>query len=87
MSKYKFKAKLVPGSMKKGNAGQAVLRHFLQQVEDIRLKHLIKSVTLAEVALSMIGDVRVSVPGIQKQLTAARRQKQAQKKTTFAVDA
>ncbi|KEP63859.1 UNVERIFIED_CONTAM: signal peptidase [Hammondia hammondi] len=86
MSKYKFKAKLVPGSMKKGNAGQAVLRHFLQQADDDRQKQLIKSITLAEVALSMIGDVRLSVPGIQKQLTAARRQKKEQKKASVAAE-
>ncbi|KFG62319.1 signal peptidase [Toxoplasma gondii RUB] len=86
MSKYKFKAKLVPGSMKKGNAGQAALRHFLQQADDDRQKQLIKSITLAEVALSMISDVRLSVPGIQKQLTAARRQKKEQKKKTVTAE-
>ncbi|PFH37131.1 signal peptidase [Besnoitia besnoiti] len=84
MSKYKFKAKLVPGTMKKGKAGQAVLKHFMQQVEDSHQKQLIKAVTLAEVALCMISDVRISIPGMQKKLTTAKRQKAAQKKASFA---
>jgi hypothetical protein len=72
MQNFKYKVKLTPGPMKKGKAAKLAVEIFLKSA-DLKEKSLMKGFTDNELVSAMIGDVKVSTPGLQ--------QHQKQKKT------
>uniref|UniRef100_A0A6U1AHC6 NFACT RNA-binding domain-containing protein n=1 Tax=Rhizochromulina marina TaxID=1034831 RepID=A0A6U1AHC6_9STRA len=74
---YKFRVKLTPGTQKKGKAGKQSMDVFQRSKEcTSRERDLIRMVSDNELVHSIIGDVKVSTPGLQ----AAQNAKRANKK-------
>ncbi|CAG8537743.1 10624_t:CDS:10 [Paraglomus brasilianum] len=74
LQKYKYKVKLLPGTMKKGKACKVATNFFLH-VPDItpREKELIKSIPDEEVMLVLLGKCKVTAPNIEKSKMLARK--------------
>ncbi len=74
---FKYKVKLTPGPMKKGKAAKLAIDLFMKSNE-LKEKSLMKGFTDNELVSAMIGDVKVSTPGLQqhqKQKKVQRGQK------------
>jgi hypothetical protein len=77
MQKFKFKVKLTPGTTKKGKAAKAAVEVFTSNKACTpRERQLIKAMTDPEMVAVMIGDVKLSVPGLQ---ASQKNKKQAAK--------
>ncbi|CAG8522650.1 6805_t:CDS:10 [Paraglomus occultum] len=74
LQKYKYKVKLLPGTMKKGKACKLATNFFLH-VPDItpREKELIKSIPDEEVMLVLLGKCKVTAPNIERSKASSRR--------------
>lgn len=75
-SNYKYKVKLTPGTQKKGKAAKQALEVFLKNrdVTPVEKVHM-KSLGDPEMVAIMIGDVRLSTPGLQGLQRAKKDQK------------
>lgn len=75
---FKYKIKLTPGTLKKGKAVKQAIEVFTRSKECSALeKGLMRGLTDPEMVAIMIGDVKLSTPGLQK---VQRGQKQEKKK-------
>ena len=81
---FKFKVKLTPGVMKKGKVGKTAVEAWLRLREcGERERGLIRGMTDPEIVAQLIGDSRVSMPGLHGSGTAkAKKQQRGQKKGT-----
>mmetsp|Transcript_67624 Transcript_67624/g.126567 ORF Transcript_67624/g.126567 Transcript_67624/m.126567 type:complete len:151 (+) Transcript_67624:1483-1935(+) len=80
LSKYKYRVKLTPGEGKKGRTGKQALEIFARMKECTpREKDLIKMVSDNEVVQTIIGDVKMSTPGLNAVHAAKRSAKKAGK--------
>lgn len=82
LMRYKFRVKLTPGTAKKGKCCKQAVEVFLSGRDaSVDEKYLIKGLTDPEMVAIMIGDVKLSTPGLQvvKQ-QASRKQRGAKKK-------
>jgi len=71
MQNYKYRVKLTPGTTKKGKAAKQALEVFSRSKEcSVSEKTLLKGLTDPEMVAILIGDVKVSTPGI----TAVKKQ-------------
>lgn len=76
---FKYKVKLTPGTQKKGKAAKQAIEVFLKnrdltQVERVHLK----SLGDPEMVAIMVGDVKLSTPGLQGLQRAKKEQKKGQ---------
>ncbi|KAK9837244.1 hypothetical protein WJX81_001363 [Elliptochloris bilobata] len=76
LQSYKLKVKLTPGTQKKGKGGRQAME-LLKRSPDLTLreKELLAAVPEAEVVAAMVGNVKLSMPGLTKLKTAERRGK------------
>uniref|UniRef100_A0A7S2HPI5 NFACT protein C-terminal domain-containing protein n=1 Tax=Octactis speculum TaxID=3111310 RepID=A0A7S2HPI5_9STRA len=80
LQRYKYKVKLTPGSTKKGRAGKQALDVFTRMKEcSPRERDLIKFVSDNELVQTIIGEVKVSTPGLHAAFNAKRSTKKAGK--------
>jgi hypothetical protein len=78
---FKFKVKLTPGSTKTGQATNMALSVFKRSSEITPAeKDLLTSVNDGEVNLQMMGNVKVSTPGLAQLSKAKKNQKNSKKK-------
>lgn len=79
---FKFKVKLTPGTQKKGKACKQAVDVFLKH-KDISAteKSLIKALTDPEMVAIMIGDVKLSTPGLHQVQKVQRLQKKRETKS------
>lgn len=71
---YKYRVKLTPGPQKKGKAAHQALEVFVRDREATpREVELLKAVPDNDLIASIMGDVKVSKPGIQATLLKAKR--------------
>lgn len=81
LSKYRFRVKLTPGSLKRGKAGRQALEMFLRGEAPGRdadrdlIQGLIKAIPEAGWSQAMIGDVKISAPGASKMAKKHKAQK------------
>lgn len=83
LTRYKFRVKLTPGTAKKGKCCKQAVEVFLSGRDaSADEKYLIKGLTDPEMVAVMIGDVKLSTPGLQviKQQASHRKQRGAKKK-------
>ena len=79
---YKYRVKLTPGSQKKGKAAHQALEVFLRDREATpREVELLKAIPDNDLIASIMGDVKVSKPGIQATLLKAKKIKAKAAKT------
>ena len=73
---YKYKVKLTPGVQKKGKAAKQAMEVFARH-RDVTTaeKTLMRALTDAELVSSMIGEVRLSTPGLHQLQKVQRGQK------------
>jgi hypothetical protein len=78
---WKYKMKLTPGTQKKGKAVKQAIEVFMRN-KDLQAaeKSLMKALTDPEMVAIMIGDVKLSTPGLQQIKTSQRGQKKAKAK-------
>lgn len=80
MTTFKFKVKLTPGSQKKGKAAKLARDVLMRTVEATpREKELMRAVTDPELVQGMIGNVQLSMPGLQKLKQSAKQSKKSKK--------
>ncbi|CAG9466235.1 unnamed protein product [Pedinophyceae sp. YPF-701] len=74
---YKYRLKVTPGTQKKGKAGRQAVEFLTKGVDGVtaRERELIKAVTDAELVATMVGNAKLSMPGMAKLQTAAKRAK------------
>ena len=66
MKDYMFKVKLSPGTIKKGKATKTCVELFMRSRECSPVQHgLLKGLSDTEMVAIMIGDVKISMPGLQ----------------------
>lgn len=76
---YKYRVKLTPGSSKRGKAAKTALNVFIHMQEATsREKELMKAITDPELVAAIIGNVKVTAPG----LTQLKQQQKKGKKTS-----
>ena len=76
LKRYKYVAKLTPGTQKKGKAGRQCLDLFSRSKDCLpRQRDLIKQCSDNEVVSAILGEVKISAAGLQKQQSANRQQK------------
>jgi len=81
LSSYKYRVKLTPGSLKRGKASKQCLELLFRQstnnsVDDVkRNKELMKQITDNELVQAMIGNVKLSAPGVSKVLKKMKNKK------------
>jgi len=79
---YKFRVKLTPGPQKKGKAAHQALEVFVRDREATpREVELLKAIPDNDLIASIMGDVKVSKPGIQATLLKAKKVKAKAAKT------
>lgn len=80
MTAFKFKVKLTPGSQKKGKAAKLARDVLMRGLEATpREKELMRAVTDPELVQGMIGNVQLSMPGLQKIKQSAKQSKKSKK--------
>ena len=64
----KFKAKIMPGTLKRGRAQKTIRSLFLSQTDKTQqqISTLIKQVSDQDMTLTLINSCRVMAPGLQK---------------------
>jgi len=85
LNSFKFKVKLTPGSMKRGKAAKAAISFFLHHNELSQIERdLIKFIEDNEMVHSILGNVKLSSPGLQltKSNQKAKKKKQHKEKDT-----
>jgi len=85
LNSFKFKVKLTPGSMKRGKAAKAAISFFLHNNELSSIERdLIKFIEDNEMVHSILGNVKLSSPGLQltKSNQKAKKKKQYKEKDT-----
>eukprot|EP01119_Soliformovum_irregulare_P021669 TRINITY_DN726_c0_g1_i2.p2 TRINITY_DN726_c0_g1~~TRINITY_DN726_c0_g1_i2.p2 ORF type:complete len:423 (+),score=243.24 TRINITY_DN726_c0_g1_i2:1165-2433(+) len=81
MSSYKFKVKMTPGNLKKGKAaGQALAVFSRSQNSTQQEKDLIKAVQEAEMIQQILGNCKLSTPGLNKIQAQQKKTKKANAK-------
>jgi hypothetical protein len=66
MKDFLFKVKLSPGTIKKGKATKTAVELFMRSRECSPVQHgLLKGLSDTEMVAIMIGDVKISMPGLQ----------------------
>lgn len=76
MKNFKFKVKLTPGTAKKGKASKQVMDLFIRSKEATEIeKNMMKNLGDNELNSVMIGDVKISMPGLYQQLKSNKKQK------------
>ncbi|KAG5190531.1 hypothetical protein JKP88DRAFT_352683 [Tribonema minus] len=81
LQRYKFKVKLTPGTVKKGKAAKQSVEVFVRNKDaQPREKELIKALTDPEMVAVMLGDVKISTPGLQAVKGAQKRNQKAKAK-------
>ena len=79
-SNFKYKVKLTPGPLKKGKACKQAMDLFISNRESNDTeKILMKGLTDPEMVAIMIGDVKISTPGLQ-QMKRTKKLQRGQKK-------
>jgi len=82
--RFKFRVKLTPGTAKKGKCCKQAIEVFLSGRDATAdEKYLMKGLTDPEMVAVMIGDVKLSTPGLQvvkQQANQHRKQRGAKKK-------
>ena len=81
MQTYKYKAKLTPGSGKRGKAAKQAI-DFLVRNAGVpqREKDMIKAIADNELVAAMIGNVKVSMPGFAAAKSNAKKNKKQKAK-------
>ena len=80
LMKYKYKVKLTPGTQKKGKAGKQAMEVFTRAKDCTpREKDIMKFITDNECVIAILGDVKVSTPGMHALHAAKRSTKKAGK--------
>lgn len=79
LQSFKYKVKLTPGPMKKGKAAKLAVDLFMKTT-DVKEKSLMKGFTDNELVSAMIGDVKVSTPGLQQHQKQQKKAQRGQKK-------
>ncbi|CEM39049.1 unnamed protein product [Vitrella brassicaformis CCMP3155] len=77
---YTYKAKLTPGTGKRGKAGQQAIKVFINTTEHKAHEELMRAIQASELAQAMIGNVKVYTPGINKVMQAEKKEKKKEKK-------
>eukprot|EP00927_Polykrikos_kofoidii_P009666 TRINITY_DN14043_c0_g1_i1.p1 TRINITY_DN14043_c0_g1~~TRINITY_DN14043_c0_g1_i1.p1 ORF type:complete len:1282 (+),score=339.78 TRINITY_DN14043_c0_g1_i1:203-3847(+) len=77
---YAFRAKLTPGTAKKGQAARQCLKMFEAQIQRPAWKQLMQAVPENDTAGLMCGSCKLSMPGMQKLQQQLRREKTKEKK-------
>ena len=81
MQKFKFKVKLTPGKQKRGKASKTCVSVFTQPPSCTPIQRdLMKNMTDNEIAAAMIGDVKITAPGLAQAAARAKRAKKKQAK-------
>lgn len=81
MQKFKYRVKLTPGTGKKGKTCKQALEVFTRGRDcNATEKGLIRGLTDPEMVAIMIGDVKLSVPGLQQVKQLKKKQVKAGKK-------
>ena len=75
LQNYKYRVKLIPGSMKKGKATKTVLAALLARTDLLtqRERELIKSIPEPDLMNAMLAKVKVLAPGVAEQQNKNRR--------------
>eukprot|EP00742_Colponemidia_sp_Colp-10_P006806 GILJ01007293.1.p1 GENE.GILJ01007293.1~~GILJ01007293.1.p1 ORF type:complete len:963 (-),score=268.38 GILJ01007293.1:280-3018(-) len=82
---YKFKIKLTPGSLKKGKAAKMAVQVFSSFAEiSVREKELVKNMDDTELIQTMMGNVKLSTPGLLKMKTQNKSDKKRERKAQMA---
>jgi hypothetical protein len=85
MQNLKYRVKLTPGTAKKGKTAKHAVDVFVSSKEcSPQEKALIKGLTDPEMVAIMIGDVKLSVPGLFSTLKNKKNEKKNSKKTKNA---
>merc|ERR1712137_394503 len=78
---FKFKVKLTPGGQKTGQAAKLSINVFKHSPDITPLeKDLLSSLNDAEVNLQMMGNVKVSTPGMTQMNKSKKNQKRSKKR-------
>ncbi|CAK9218060.1 unnamed protein product [Sphagnum troendelagicum] len=78
---YKYRVKLTPGPAKKGKAAKTAVDVFSRMQEvGVREKELMKAITDAELVACMIGNVKITAPGLTKLKQSQKKGKKASSK-------
>jgi hypothetical protein len=78
MSNYKFKVKLVPGTLKKGKAARAAVDALTRGGGVApRERELMRAVPETDLVAAMVGTVKISLPGLQKLQQESKKAKKA----------
>jgi uncharacterized protein (DUF2164 family) len=81
LKNYKYKVKLTPGVGKKGKSCKQAIEVFSRFKDfSTREKELIIGLTDTEVIATMIGDVKLSMPGLYSNQGQHHQQQQGKKK-------
>eukprot|EP00897_Mesotaenium_endlicherianum_P003139 jgi/Mesen1/2853/ME000174S02111 len=78
LQNYKYRVKLTPGSAKKGKAAKTAVDLFMRMPETTaREKELMKAVTDPEIIGAMIGNVKLTAPGLAKVMQSQKKGRKA----------
>eukprot|EP01017_Pseudomicrothorax_dubius_P042125 TRINITY_DN6831_c0_g3_i7.p1 TRINITY_DN6831_c0_g3~~TRINITY_DN6831_c0_g3_i7.p1 ORF type:complete len:213 (-),score=84.91 TRINITY_DN6831_c0_g3_i7:309-947(-) len=80
MNTYKYRVKLLPGTLKKGKAVKLGLDLMTSQADVPLEKQLIKNITESEAVMNMIGNVKVAAAGLTKLKQNAKQNKKSKEK-------
>lgn len=73
MHNFKYRVKLTPGNLKKGKAGKTCLDVFLRSPDvTARERELLKAVPESDMIATLLSNVKVSAPGVQKAQAQAK---------------
>lgn len=72
---YTYRAKLTPGTSKKGQAVRQILKMFEVQLDRQALKLLLQAVPENEATSMMMGTCKISMPGMQKLQQVVKKEK------------
>ena len=80
LRRYKYNVKLTPGTQKKGKASRSCIDIFARSKDCLpRERDLIKLMSENEVVQAIVGDVKVSAPGLHATQNLKRKQKKGSK--------
>ena len=81
---FKFKAKILPGTQKRGTAQKTIRSLFLAQSnkQALQEQHMIKAVSDTEMTMTLINSCRVMAPGLQKIQQQSKQDKKSKAKKT-----
>eukprot|EP01069_Polyplicarium_translucidae_P001050 Polyplicarium_translucidae@DN1507_c0_g1_i1.p2 len=87
LASYTYKAKLTPGTMKKGKATQECFKMFLKETTNEAIRQQIRRVPVEDVTNALVGCVKIDIPGLKKFSTQTKMQKKSAKAALLAIAA